>query len=174
MFERNRSDVQEQVAVAVELVLDDGSIVTGKLMIATSRSVFDVLNGPALFVDFEPYEGERRFIAKASVKAVKLLAGAKPLNLAQKSRDLDGFDPHTTLGVKAGAEWEDVRTAYLTLAKAYHPDRFATVDLPPEVSAYLSGMLRRVNSAYSALEMAHQARRASPQVRAVYVSGARG
>ena len=173
MFERNRPDVAELGAIAVELVLVDGNIVTGKLMIPASRTVFDVLNGPALFMEFEPFEGERRFIAKSALKAVKLLAGARPLNLAQKARDLDGFDPYSILGLKPGDAWDGVRGAYLTLAKTYHPDRFANADLPPEVETYLSGMLRRVNSAYSALEVAHQTRKTAPgrEHAPVYVSG---
>ncbi len=162
MFERNRVESQEQVSVAVEIQLDDGSALAGKLFIAASRSVFDVLNGATLFLDFEPYEGERRLIAKASIKAVKLLAGAKPLNLVQKVRDLDGFEPHGLLGIQVGASWDDVRAAYVARAKTYHPDRFANVDLPQEVRHYLSGMLRRVNAAYSALETAHAVRRAKP------------
>ena len=173
MFERNRAEAQEYASVAVEIVVDDGAIVAGKLFISASRSVFEVLNSAALFVDFEPYEGERRFLAKASLKSVKLLAGAKPLNLAQKARDLDSFDPQAILGVQAGAPWDEVRSAYLSLAKIYHPDRFATAELPTEVAAYMSGMLRRINAAYSALEVAHQARRAMPVQRAIYTSAAR-
>lgn len=173
MFERNRSDVQEQGSIAVEIVLDDGSVVAGKLLISAMRTAFDVLNGPAQFLEFEPFEGERRFIAKSALKAVKLLAGARPLNLAQKLHDLDGFDPHMILGVKPADSWDDVRSAYLNRAKTYHPDRFANTELPVEVSNYLSGMLRRVNSAYSALEIAHQARKviSTRQHEAVFVTG---
>ena len=175
MFERNRPEAHEQGAVAVEIALDDGTADAGKLLIPASRSVFDVLNGPALFLEFEPFEGERRFIAKSALKAVKLLAGAKPQNLAQKVRDLDSFDPHAVLGVVVGATWDDIRAAYLARAKTYHPDRFSGVELPAEVSAYLSGMLRRINAAYSALETAEQSRKAVAGRRQslVYSSGAR-
>jgi hypothetical protein len=175
MFERNRPVGTEQAAVAVELALDDGAVMAGRLLIPASRTAFDVLNGPALFLEFEPYEGERRFIAKSALKAVKLAAGSQPANLAQRVRDLDGFDPHTVLGVAAGAPWEDVRAGYLARAKAYHPDRYAGVELPPEVASYLSGMLRRINSAYAALEIAEQARKKVVALRqdAVYTSGAR-
>jgi hypothetical protein len=159
MFERNRPENHEQGATAVEITLDDGTMDAGKLLIPASRSAFDVLNGPALFLEFEPFEGERRFIAKSALKAVKLIAGAKPLNLAQKVRDMDGFDPHVVLGVAVGAPWDDIRAAYLVRAKTYHPDRFAGVELPTEVSGYLSGMLRRINASYAALETAEQARK---------------
>ena len=175
MFERNAAVTQEQGAVAVEITLDDGTIVTGKLMVPASRAVFDVLNGPSVFFDFEPYDGERRFIAKSALKAVKLLGGTMPLGLVQKVRDLDGFDPHSVLGVKPGTEWDDVRHAYLALAKTYHPDRYGNADLPAEVGTYLSGMLRRINTAYAALELAHTSRRqaATRRQEAVYTSAPR-
>jgi hypothetical protein len=175
MFERNAPQSHEQAAVAVEIVLDTGVTEAGRLIIPASRTAFDVLNGPALFLEFEPYEGERRFIAKGSLKSMKLLAGARPANLAQKVRDLDGFEPHAVLGIQNGAEWDDVRAAYLARAKTYHPDRFANVDLPPDVTSYLSGMLRRINSAYGALETVHQSRKAVVVARstAVYTSAPR-
>jgi hypothetical protein len=175
MFERNAPQSHEQAAIAVEIVLDDGAIEAGRLLVPASRSAFDVLNGAALFLEFEPYEGDKRFIAKAALKSVKLLAGAKPANLAQKVRDLDGFEPHAVLGIQHGAEWDDVRAAYLARAKTYHPDRFANAELPPDVTSYLSGMLRRINAAYSALETAHQSRKAVVAARqtAIYTSAPR-
>jgi DnaJ-domain-containing protein 1 len=52
-----------------------------------------------------------------------------------------------------------VRQAYLSLAKAHHPDRFVNVELPIEVVNYLSVMARRINAAYRALEELHQLRK---------------
>jgi curved DNA-binding protein CbpA len=46
---------------------------------------------------------------------------------------------------------EDVHRAYLDLAKTYHPDRFAAVELPTEVKNYLAAMARRVNAAHDAV-----------------------
>ncbi len=36
------------------------------------------------------------------------------------------------LGVPQNASPEQIRKAYVTLAKTYHPDRYATAELPPE------------------------------------------
>ena len=175
MFERNRPDVQEQATVAVEITFDNGAMETGRMIVSASRTVFDVLNGPSMFLEFEPFEAERRFIAKSSLKAVKLLAGARPPNLSQKLRDMDGFDPHSILGVKPGSDWETIRGAYLAAAKNYHPDRFANVELPHEVTTYLSGVLRRINASYAALETAQQSKKhaLTRQQEAIYVSASR-
>jgi curved DNA-binding protein CbpA len=66
------------------------------------------------------------------------------------------FDPHGVLGLKPGATHEEAREAYVRLAKTYHPDRYAAIELPREVRDYLAVMARRVNAAHQALEAAQR------------------
>ena len=82
------------------------------------------------------------------------------VNLQARLADADGFDPHRILGIAVGAGREEVRTAYFALAKAYHPDRYVTVELPQEVRDYLAAMARRVNAAHAALEVPEKRRAA--------------
>lgn len=152
MFERNRVDSADQGFMAVEVTLADGEVAAGKIVVPAGRNVGEFLNGAAAFVEFEPYDGQRTFLAKASIRAVRVLQVQRTVNFNQRLRDLDGFDPWAVLGVERLAAWDDVRAAYHRLAKIYHPDRYATADLPDEVSSYLSGMARRINAAYAALE----------------------
>ncbi len=155
MFERNRIDSIEQGTTAVVLTLVDGRELHGKITMPAARSVIDFINGPATFVEFEPYDGEKSLVAKSTVGAVRVTASTRPINVNQRLRDLDAFDPYQILGVERGAAWEDTRAAYHRLAKIYHPDRYATAELPEEVVSYLSGMARRVNAAYAALEASY-------------------
>lgn len=176
MFERNRVDnTPEQTAVAIEAVLDDGRILKGKVAIPLQRTVYDVLNGPSAFLEFEPFDGERQFIAKSSLRTVKMLAVGRGPNLSLRLRDLDGFDPHTILGLARGATWDDVKTAYHRLAKVYHPDRYSSAELPQEVRDYLASMARRVNAAFAALEAPQMASKQATQARQspIYTSPAR-
>jgi curved DNA-binding protein CbpA len=84
------------------------------------------------------------------------------------------FDPYAALGLKRDADWEEVRNAYLRLARTYHADKFASVELPPEVRDYLSQMSRRVNAAYTALEAPRLiVRKADLRATAVYTSPTR-
>jgi hypothetical protein len=55
-------------------------------------------------------------------------------------------DPHEVLGVVATAEWGEIRSAYLTLARRYHPDGGA-----PD-----SPHMAEINAAYEALEHRRQ------------------
>lgn len=159
MFERNRVDSVDQGQVAVEVTLHGGEVQLGKLTMPAGRAVIDHLNGAAAFVEFEPYDGERTLLAKSQLRSVKALQVPRVGTLGQKLRDLDGFDPFQILGVERSASWEAVRGAYHRLAKAYHPDRYATAELPDEVNTYLSGMARRINAAYSVLESTYAQKR---------------
>jgi hypothetical protein len=165
MFERSRVDnAPDQTAMPVEATFADGSVVRGKLLVAATRSIGDVLNGGGAFLEFEPYGGERQYIAKAQIASIKMLGVPKLPNLNARLKDYDGFDPYAVLGIKPGATREDIRQAYFALAKAYHPDRYATAELPTEVIEYLFAMARRVNAAHAALstEQKKQAARAEP------------
>jgi hypothetical protein len=160
MFERNRidnaSNTGHQTAVPAELTLNDGSVVSGHFLISSARAIGDVLNSEALFFEFEPFDGERRFISKHAISAFRLLSVA-PADGLDARRPISGaFDPYSALGVKRDADWDDIRQAYLRLAKAYHADRYASIDLPTEVREYLQQMSRRVNAAYTALEAPRQ------------------
>lgn len=160
MFERNKIDnAAQQMTVPAELTLDGGDVVRGRFVIAAARSIFDVLNGDAHFLDFETYEGERQLLARTTIKAVKLVAVPSANQLKGRVRESETFDPYQVLGVAADAAFDDIRAAYLRLSKTYHPDRFQSVDLPGEVRDYLSAMVRRINSAYAALEAPVQAAR---------------
>jgi DnaJ domain len=165
MFERSKIDnVPDLTAMPVEAVFVDGTIVRGKLMVPTTKGIADLLNGGGAFVEFEPYGGERSYVAKAQIASIKMLGVPKLPNLNARLKDYDGFDPFAVLGVKSGATREDIRQAYFALAKVYHPDRYATAELPTEVIEYLFAMARRVNAAHAALstEQKKQAAKAEP------------
>ena len=176
MFERTRVDnVPEPSAVPVEVVLADGTLIKGKLLVSAGKTLADALNGTAAFIEFEPYGGERSFLAKGQLASVQLVCVPKAVNLSARTRDGDSFNPHAILGVAPNAGWEEVRQAYHRLAKSYHPDRYASAELPSEVQDYLAAMARRVNAAYAALEAPRQAVKiptAAARAAAVYTSPA--
>lgn len=165
MFDRSKTDnAPGLTAMPVEAAFVDGTVVRGKLLVPATKTMSDVLNGPGTFLEFEPYGGERTYIAKAQVASIKLLGVPKVPNLTSRLRDLDGFDPFAVLGVAAGATKDEIRQAYFALAKSYHPDRYATAELPTEVIEYLFAMARRINAAHAALnvEQKQRAARAEP------------
>ena len=106
----------------------------------------------------------RSFVSKSQLVSVQPVGVPRPSSLQARLTDPDGFDPHRVLGLRAGATREEIRQAYFALAKTYHPDRYATVELPAEVRDYLAAMARRINAAHAALEVPEKqkAARAEP------------
>jgi hypothetical protein len=166
MFERNKINNSERGAMAVEVTLDDGRELHGQFIIPAGRELIELLNGAACFIEFEFYSGERFYLAKAMLRSVKLVNAPRQQNLMSRLRDIDGFDPYQILGLAPPTSWKDVRQAYLSLAKAYHPDRYASVELPVEVVNYLSAMATRINAAYRALEQPHHLRKQASETAA--------
>lgn len=177
MFERNKVDnAVQQMTVPAELTLDDGQVLKGRFVVSANRNIYDVLNGETYFLDFETYDGERALIARATIRAVRIVPVANVNHLRGRVRENEAFDSYTILGVLQGAPWDDVRAAYVNLSKVYHPDRFANVALPAEVREYLSAMARRINAAYAALEAPVQAAKRAAMAKSapVFTSPMRG
>jgi DnaJ domain len=177
MFDRSKSEAAvDQPAIAVEITFDDGRTIKGKMLVPVQKGLVDVLNNTNPFVEFEPYGGERQYLLKTALKAVKPIGVARAVSLQSRLSSADTFDPHAILGVSGTASWDEIKSAYHARAKVYHPDRYSNAELPTEVRDYLASMSRRVNAAFAALEEPHREKKAATANRAkpIYTSGAAG
>jgi hypothetical protein len=150
MFERSKDS--RAGPVDVEIGLGDGRILNGKLVVPPGRTLPELLNSAAIFVEFEQLDGGRMFLAKAALHSVTPSNIPAAPDLWAGPTEGSGFDPFKVLGIGADATREHAREAYLRLAKAYHPDKHASADLPNEVRQYLSVMVRRINAAHDAVQ----------------------
>jgi hypothetical protein len=137
--------------VSVSITLSAGQTLRGTLFVPKTKSLMEELNRGEPFLEFESYDGARMFIARTNIGSVKEFSIPKVDQLEKKVGMLNHFEAHEVLGIDASADKATVRHAYLNLAKAYHPDRFARMELPKEVFEYLSAVATRVNLAYSEL-----------------------
>ncbi len=153
MFNRGNSTAAAE-PLSVEIELSDGRELSGTLLVPIGRPLTEVLNGASSFVEFQPLSGERMYIAKSALQSVRPTNVPGRPDLWAGPTQGDNFDPFAILGLKPGSTQEEARTAYLNLAKIYHPDRYATAELPAEVREYLSVMVRRINAAHDALKVA--------------------
>ncbi|MGI9408039.1 MAG: J domain-containing protein [Hyphomicrobiaceae bacterium] len=159
MFERNAVDRgadSARKAHAVTLIMDDGHTLSGVCHIVATRTLEEELNNGGAFLDFEPYSGERAYIAKSAICRIVRIDLPKAEQLDQAARFFDAADPYAILNVKRGTDKAAIQAAYHALAKQYHPDRFAGLDLPSEIANYASDMARRVNEAYKMLLQCEQ------------------
>lgn len=151
MFDRNTDAAQQMLAIPAEIqTLRDGTL-RGRLLISRSRDLPGVLNGPDAFLLFEPFGKSRLYLAKQSIAEITPLDAATVPAISADAVDPAGFDPYRILGLGRNATPDAIRAAFIALSKDYHPDRFATVDLPVEITRYLDAMARRINAAYAAL-----------------------
>ena len=58
-------------------------------------------------------------------------------------------DPYVMLGLAPGASTGEVRAAYRTLVKAYHPDRHMAEGTPPEFIRVAEDRMAAINGAYA-------------------------
>jgi DnaJ-domain-containing protein 1 len=143
------------VRIPVRVDLLDGSRLD--LALISPRALLkmpELMNREEPFIDVESLDGERFVIAKTAIKSVKPRDIPVVKDLGQRIEDKNGFDPHRVLGVSREHPQEAIHMAYLALVREYHPDRFASIQLPKEVSEYISAMSRRINMAYEMLSKA--------------------
>jgi hypothetical protein len=151
MFDRRKNDQSDGSAYA-QITLDGGRELKGRFTLTPGRTLPEMLNNTSVFMEFEPFDGERILIAKSALQAVKPVSVPAQPSLSAGGSDAGSFDPYSVLRLDRDADGNQIRQAYLALAKIYHPDKYATADLPPEVITYLSAMARRVNAAYDLLQ----------------------
>ena len=152
MFERGRSPgAVEKLRHTVVVTLADGRTLRGTLGVIGGQKAADCLNNTEPFLDFQSHDGELSFISKRHVSIVRAIQCEKPIQLQQRVRELALLDPYALLGVEKGASKEVIKHAYHQLARLYHPDRFANLQLPKEMGEYAHVMLTRINLAYEQL-----------------------
>lgn len=142
---------QNRASVPVLVTLNSGAVLRGTMFIPRTRSFAEELNRGEQFIEFEPADGSRMFLSRSAIGSVRETEIPRADSLAKKLGTLDHYDAHQVLGVTKDTPISEVRAAYLGLAKMYHPDRFARLDLPPEVLEYLGAVATRVNIAYAEL-----------------------
>jgi DnaJ domain len=150
MFSSSSSG-QSQRALAI-LHLTDGKKLPVSIKLSLSGKLTETMNNSDQFIDVIAGAGQQLFINKSNIERVEISdPPAAKLNQQRRAADKAVFDPHAVLGVAGGASKEDVRAAWVHLVKAYHPDRFANLDVPQEMKDYASAMQARINMAYQQL-----------------------
>jgi DnaJ-domain-containing protein 1 len=152
MFDRQRTSSNTEmgrVMAVIELV--DGRAITGQVRLPLSGRLAEAMNNSDQFLDVVTGDGKQQFIAKHRIHTASPVEVPKADQL-QKRADLTVFDPYAVLGVPRGTTGEELKQAYYRMARAYHPDRFASLDLPKEMRDYAAAMLVRVNLAFEQLQ----------------------
>ena len=68
----------------------------------------------------------------------------------------DDAKPHQILGVAKNASLEELRRAWMALAKEHHPDQLIAKGMPAEFVQNATDRLARINRAYELMRASHQ------------------
>lgn len=128
----------------------------GELVLSRQQPLHEALNKPDLWIEFRSREGKTLSISKNSIESVSEfeVAATKVTHL-----EVSKADPYHILGVPSGSDPATIREAYLTKVRLYHPDHYASVSLPQEVSEYIQSMFVMVREAFE--EVGSRNRRSS-------------
>lgn len=144
---------QNSDPILVEVQLVDGSMLKGTILVQRERTLKEILGGTDPFLEFECSVSGDMVLGKA---AIALVRPCKPLqadHLDRRLKMLEQTEAHSVLKVAKTADRERIRDAYLKMTRLYHPDRYAGVELPSEMQDYLNAVTRRINAAYSELNL---------------------
>ncbi|MCP1337320.1 J domain-containing protein [Futiania mangrovi] len=111
------------------------------LFLAHDERLIDALNDDRKFLPLETVLGKLLLLPKSEITEIT------PVDRAGKPVGLNA-DPCKILGVTPDATAEDLRTAYLTLVKALHPDRVRAAGLAEEFIQYATERTQLVTAAY--------------------------
>jgi len=157
MFEKSRaSNITAQVThIPASITLTTGETLTGTLAAPGTGRLAEVLNSAAPFVEFQTLAGDIRHFNKSALVSITPLEMPRADQLSRRNADAAMFDPYTVLGVTSAATPEELHAAYVTMARTYHPDRYAANGLPREVIDYITAMAKRINAAWDILSRNH-------------------
>ncbi len=139
-------------AIEVQLQLKDGRLLHGEIMVTGQRGFGEYLNAGPDFLEFKRADGTLVWLSRDAIQQVWEFEIPQADQLETMMSKDRRFDPFEVLGVKPGASMREIHTAYVRLAKLYHPDRYSAVGLPKEMRDYVQDMSKRINAAYTELE----------------------
>ncbi len=150
MQEHGVMNDKQKVRLAVEMTLDDGKIERGRL-IGKFQTLGENLAADGGFLEIEAGDGRLTYVSKSVIRKISEISMPVADQLTQKMAAAKVGEAHAILGVSPQASEEELMTAYRELTKAYHPDRFASMQLPAEMPDYAEAMRRRINAAFDEL-----------------------
>jgi hypothetical protein len=144
-------DNQSANNVQVVAKLVDGSIVEGAIVGGVTSNLATVLNRPGNFIEIVQAGGHKRYLGANQIVTIE---PARPLAEPDlpKPMSANTKTAHKILDLDDNCTPEKLREQYRKMVKLYHPDKFQSVGLPPEVQAYVQEMFNAISRAHDIIE----------------------
>ncbi len=140
----------ETRAVPVRVLYEDGSELSGSLLIPRLSDFTEILSSDPPFLTFTSDEGETSFIYTSKIRSIcpRSQPRIKPLDARKKEPD----EPFELLNVTRETKPEDIKSAYENTLKSYDPNREVSTCLPNEIVDYLKAKTHAIHQAYATIE----------------------
>ncbi|MDJ0613610.1 MAG: J domain-containing protein [Rhizobiaceae bacterium] len=136
-------------SVDVFVTLTDGRELFGSLVCGLKADVSMALNGEGQFIELKDHDGDATFIGKHQVATLEKAKGGNRKQSTLETASKTQTNWQDVLGVSSGSDAAQVKAAYHTLAKQYHPDMYPA-HLPQEMRQYANDRFMQINKAYEA------------------------
>ena len=72
MFDPSQFTKRETARRSVAIAMSDGTDLTGILVVPVARTMVEMLNSPREFFEFESDDGEKLYLAKSAIQAIRI------------------------------------------------------------------------------------------------------
>lgn len=147
-YERQKTPVKAIIVTA------DGKKHDVRLLINHGESLVNFMNSGSAFIEVEDEKKNKTLLARSFIQSITPKdSGMDKVSdeIASEKWRHHSQDPYIMLDVQIDASDEDIKNAYHKLARAYHPDRMLSMDLPPAMLAHGEEILKKINIAYEAI-----------------------
>ena len=140
----------QKIKLAVEMEIDGGQRMLGSVFVSQQQRLPDLLNDDRAFLLFETSEGLIKIIRKSTIRSVT--------PSSQITLPMGTNDPYEILGVAPSIPDEDLKAVYHRKVQETHPDRLASMGLPPEFAQIANDKVARLNDAYDRIRQQRSTR----------------
>lgn len=150
MLSANQGYQTETRDVPVRVLYEDGSEISGSILIPRLSDFTEILGADPPFLTFKSGDGETSYIYTSKIRSICPTSQprVKPLDLRKDISE----EPYKLLNVTHEDGFEVVKRAYESALERYDPTRDVTPILPDEVIDYFKAMTQAIKQAYSKIE----------------------
>lgn len=99
MFElKSHYDQPNKAKILVELVMNDGSLMKGRVEVPVEGGLAVILNGLNQFIELVTYDNELHYVSKECVRSMRPVQVPEEESLPSKLKNFLRTDPHQEIG----------------------------------------------------------------------------
>lgn len=139
------NNAQNKLEVTIKMV--DGTSVTGSIVAGLSAGLFAAINKDQPFIEVIAADGQKFCVGQAHIMSIEEVVPFRKVN-APAFQSENASNAFELMGLNPGCTPMEAQKKYHAMVKLYHPDKYESIDLPPEIKKYLSDVSQKLSTAY--------------------------